>query len=362
MIVDTELGSLLEQGYTLPASWYGDDAIWQLEKERIFGCTWQYAGPIEWVAEHGAYFSSRAGHIPVVVVRDGDELRAFVNVCRHRAHLVVEGRGRRNSLQCPYHAWTFGLDGCLKSAPRLKEEQAPFAFSELGLRPLRVEAWGPMVFVNADLDCGSLVDALGPIPARILESGVDLSRLRLRSSEDWAAPGNWKNAIENNLECYHCAVAHPGFSKVIDVAPETYQLETHGLTLSQYGPRKHEPGRDAPELPVGDVELSQYHMMFPNTSIDITPGPPNLQVYAWRPTGPHGIDSTSHYYFDEDVPEAEIDQIVAFNRQVGSEDMGLIRSVQAGLDSGTVPHGRLMPESEKLIARFQRLVYDALVA
>ncbi len=356
MAVDVDLGALLDEGCTLPATWYSDPEVWALEKERIFARTWQFVGPVAWVEEHGAYFAARAGHIPVVVVRDGDEVRAFVNVCRHRAHLVVQGRGQRNSLQCPYHAWTFGLDGCLKSAPRLRDEDAAGRLDGLGLRPLRCEVSGLGVFVNADLDAAPLADALGTIPASIAASGIDLGTLELRRSVDWESGGNWKNAVENYLECYHCPVAHPGFSQAIDVRPDVYELETGALTMSQRGAARHE----VPErlLPAGAVEVAQYHLLFPTTSIDIVPGPPNLTIYTWNPTGPHSMAATAHYFFDATVSEADVEQIVAFNDQVNAEDLALIDAVQVGLDSGMVPHGRLLPDSEQLIARFQRLVLE----
>ncbi len=113
------LREALDAGATLPADWYSDPAVLRLEEERIFGRTWQYAGRADLVAEPGSYLTSFAGRIPVVVVRDRDEtLRGFVNVCRHRGHIVAEGAGRRNALQCPYHAWTYDLDGTLRAAPR----------------------------------------------------------------------------------------------------------------------------------------------------------------------------------------------------------------------------------------------------
>src|SRR6478735_6114552 len=177
MAVDVALGTMLEQGGTLPAHWYSDPDIHVLERERVFARTWQFVGPTEWLDRDGAYFTARAAHIPVVVVRDGDRLRAFVNVCRHRGHLVAADRGCKRTLQCPYHAWTYGLDGTLRSAPR--------------------------------------ADALGPLPEHIAASGVDLGALRLRRVEPAVTECNWKTALENTLECYHCQVAHPGFSRVI---------------------------------------------------------------------------------------------------------------------------------------------------
>ena len=149
MAVDVALGTMLEQGGTLPAHWYSDPAIHALERELVFARTWQFVGPTEWLDRDGAYFAARAAHIPVVVVRDGDELRAFVNVCRHRGHLVARDRGCQRTLQCPYHAWTYGLDGTLRNAPRAQLE-ADFDPTGLGLLPVAVDTFGPLVFVNPD--------------------------------------------------------------------------------------------------------------------------------------------------------------------------------------------------------------------
>src|SRR5919197_853566 len=104
---------------TLPWSWYSDPALLAIEQQRIFARSWQYAGHTLEVGQPGSYATTRAGHLPVVLVRDRDGmLRAFVNVCRHRGSLVCDGSGRRETLQCPYHAWTYALDGSLLAAPR----------------------------------------------------------------------------------------------------------------------------------------------------------------------------------------------------------------------------------------------------
>src|SRR5262249_13896419 len=179
-----------------------------------------YAGPLEWVAEPGARFPCSAGAAPVVVVRDGDgELRAFLNVCRHRGSVIVKERDSGKTLQCPYHAWTYGLDGCLRAAPRAEREES-FDATQLGLRPVQVESWGPFVFVNADLDAAPLADSLGSIPS-LIDPGALVFRERL----DLQLEANWKVAVENYLECYHCPVAHKDFSALVDVDPDSYRLE-----------------------------------------------------------------------------------------------------------------------------------------
>src|SRR5689334_11020198 len=141
--------STAARGTTLAWDWYVSPDVLRLEEELIFRGAWHYAGPLEWAAEPGDRFTCRAGRAPVVVVRDRDgRLRAFVNVCRHRGSVIVKERGRRETLQCPYHAWTYGLDGSLRSAPRAEREEG-FESGELGLRPVQIDTWGPFVFVNA---------------------------------------------------------------------------------------------------------------------------------------------------------------------------------------------------------------------
>ena len=344
----------LEDGWTLPASWYSEPAVLDLEKERIFATAWQYAGPAEKVSEPGSYVASAAGHVPVVVTRAADgELRAFVNVCRHRGHVVAAGSGCRATLQCPYHAWTYELDGSLRRAPR-SEREPGFDPSELSLLPVAVDAWGPFLFVNPDPEAAPLAEALGVLPQTVALSGLDLDGLRFHSHVPWEQPVNWKVALENYLECYHCPVAHPGFSKVIDVDPDAYRLSVEGLVSSQAGPLRAEAHE-------ADMSQSQYHFLWPNTTINISPGPQNVSIERWVPLAPRRTVEATDYFFGADVPQDRIEESIAFDTQVASEDVALVEAVQRGLDSRAVVQGRLMPESEQLVAAFQRRVHDALV-
>jgi choline monooxygenase len=351
-----DVGAAIDAGLTLPASWYGaDPEIHRLELERIFSRSWQYAARTAEFEESGSYVATQVGRVPVVVVRDEEgELRGYVNVCRHRGHLVASGSGRRATLQCP---WTYGLDGCLRAAPR-SEREPGFDFDAYSLLPVSVDAWGPFVFVNPDPDAAPLAEALGRIPEYLAEGGIDVERLRFRERLEWSSPTNWKVGIENYLECYHCPVAHPSFSKLIDVDPDEYLLRSEGLVSSQFGPlRDGEPGFDYPR---GEVKRAQYHLLWPSLTINVDPGPPNLSLDTWVPVGPHEVKGVSDYFFGEDVSEEEADEIRAFGLQVAAEDMALVESVQKGLDSGMVPYGRLLTTSEHLIQHFQRLVYEAL--
>jgi phenylpropionate dioxygenase-like ring-hydroxylating dioxygenase large terminal subunit len=343
------LASGTTQG-TLPWSWYSDSERLRHEQELIFQRGWQYAGPLEHAAEPGDFFTCSVGDVPVVITRDrAGELHALLNVCRHRGSIVAEGRGNRETLQCRYHAWTYGLDGNLRAVPRAREEPG-FDSDGIALRELAVEAWGPLLFVHTDRDAPPLAETLGPLPELLASGGIELDRLRFHRRSEFELACNWKIAVENYLECYHCAVAHPGFSAVVDVSPGAYRLETHALGSSQFGPTK----RGA-----GPVE-GQFHWLWPVTKVYALPGPPNL---AAGPVTPHGAERTRgfiDYFFPEDVPEAEIEELLAFDNQVGLEDRALVESVQAGMRSGLLEEGKLMPESERLIAHFQQLVREAL--
>jgi choline monooxygenase len=340
---------------TLPWDWYSDPAVLRLEQERVFRRLWQYAGRADQVAEPGAFFTARAGDMPVLVVRGRDgELRGFVNVCRHRGSLVCEGEGRRETLQCPYHAWTYDLDGSLRAAPRSDREPG-FDRSELGLLPVSVATWGPFVFDNPDAEAAPLADTLADLPER-LAAVVDLDGLAFHHRSGTAVlDANWKICAENYLECYHCAVAHPGFSAVVNTAPDAYGLEESGLFSSQVGPLR----AGAPE---GEVAHGQFHFLFPNVTINILPGPPNVSIGPVLPAGAERTERFLDYFFAPGTDEARIAELLEFDDQVGREDTVLVERVQRGVRSGALGEGRLLAESERLVAHFDRLLVDHLGA
>ena len=184
----------LDAGHSLPARWYADPAVLAGERELILRRSWQYAGRAEQVAEPGSYLCADAGPVPVAVVRDrAGALRAHINVCRHRGHPVLAGAGRRTTLQCPYHAWTYDLDGRLRKIPRGDREPG-LDPAELGLLPAAVATWGPWLFVHADAVAAPLEDTLGTLPAVLASCGVDLDRVAFRRREPWSMRCNWNSS------------------------------------------------------------------------------------------------------------------------------------------------------------------------
>ena len=341
---------------TLPWTWYADPEVLRREGERIFARAWQYAGHSGQLAEAGSFFATAAGQIPVVVTRARDGmLRAFLNVCRHRGHVVASGAGTRETLQFPYHAWTYVLDGSLRAAPRSDREPG-FDFGELGLREIAVDTWGPFVFVNPDMDAAPLAEALGEVPARVADI-LDVNALEFHFRSEYEVEANWKITCENFLECYHCAVAHPGFSAEVDISPDAYRLESSGLISSQLGPLRR---NGSSFLADGEIPHSQFHFVWPNFGINIFPGRTNLSCGPMLPLGPERTARFLDYFFAPDVDQAWIDELIAFDTQVGNEDTELVKGVQQGVRSGLLAEGRLLTESEQLVAHFQRLCAEAL--
>src|SRR5262249_33744081 len=161
--------------------------------------------------------------------------------------------------------------------------------------------FGPFVFVNADGDALPLAHYLGELPGIIAESGLDLGQLVLVKREAWRANANWKVLIENFLECYHCRVAHPGFSAMINVDENAYPLKGFAWFSSQVAPARasalYGAGKRLAYDPRGSITQSQYHYLWPNFTMSINPGPPNLSIDVTLPDGPDCSRGFSEHYF-----------------------------------------------------------------
>ncbi len=357
-----DLAASLERGQTLPAPWYTDTDLFTLEKERIFAHSWQYAGLCQQVDAPGSFITTRAGDVPVLVARDEvGELRGFVNVCRHRgSELILDEAGCRKSLQCHYHAWTYNLDGTLRAAPGSRDEPG-FDPADLSLLPVQLAVWGPFIFVNPDLDAPPLNAVLGKLPALVAATGLRLGALRRRVVKQYDIAANWKVVVDNYLECYHCPVAHPSFSALIDVAD--YTVREYGWFSVQTGSLKESAGRKGPQYGSGgEVDEGFYAYLWPNFTINIYPGPGNMSLNRFQPLAVGRTRATFEYCFADEVSDENVAEFDRFIDQVQREDTVLCESVQRGLSSGRFEQGKLMLSRENGLRHFQRLVYETLTA
>ena len=341
---------------TLPWSWYSDPDILEREQAFIFRESWQYVGHTAMLASPGSFFPADISNVPVVITRDVDDgLHALRNVCAHRGSIVCELPGSRSTLQCPYHAWTYGLEGSLLAAPRSDREDG-FDITEHSLRRLDVDRWGPFIFARAAVGGPSLVDALGDIPGRVAEI-VDVDALEFHHRATGRYRANWKVCIENYLECYHCRVAHPSFASVIETGPDDYRLVTSVSGSSQYGPIRQTwaGGFD----PVGPIARSQFHLFHPNTVVSIFPGQANLSIGPVIPAGAGTTRRALDYFFGADVEESWKEDLLKLDDQVGREDLVLVESAQRGMEAAQQDRGVLLLDSESLIAHFRDYVLAA---
>lgn len=360
--VETQaLSESLKRGATLPASWYTSESVFLQEMQSIFSRFWQYACRMDEVAHPGDYLACRVGNLPIVVVRNrSNEIAAFINVCRHRgAEIVLEGScGNRNTLQCHYHAWTWGLDGALRAAPG-SENEAGFRNEDYPLTPVPVALLGPFVFVKPATQAPSWEETIGELPRILSALPAPLTTLQFRERRTYEMKANWKIVVENFLECYHCAVAHKSFADLIDL--NEYSVVPHRYFSVQRGPLKSSAKTSEDKtcfLKEDGGQEGIYNYLWPNFMVNLYPGRGNASVNIILPLAPDRTLAVYDFYFEEGMPEAE--EIIAFIDQVQQEDIVLCESVQRGLRSGCWNQGRLMIRYENGIQHFERLVFETL--
>ena len=351
----------LAHALTPPSSWYTDPQFLVKEREEIFWRTWQPVGHAARVLNPGDYLASEVQGEPIVIVRGNDRvLRAFSNVCRHRASTIVEGHGCAKSLRCPYHAWTYSLDGRLLVAPEF-EGVADWDLSQVRLPAARVETWGPFVFVNLNEHAPALATVFEDIPAQINRLGCSLDNLYFSYRRDYLIQCNWKVYIDNYLEGYHLPAAHPSLFRELDYA--NYRVDTFRYYSSQYAPiRPPRHGHDEERRYGADQAGSRalYFWIFPNFMLNVYPD--NLSSNIILPVG-HNQTLTIFEWFTyctNGKPTEISQETVAFSHEVQQEDIKICENVQKGLASRTYDRGRYSVKRENGVYHFHRLLEEFL--
>lgn len=368
----------LARAETLPARLYTDPAVYALEQDRIFSQTWQPVGRLAQVEDPGSFFAIEVAGEPLVVLRDREGmLRAFYNVCRHRAGPVAVGCGQRQSLTCLYHGWNYSLSGDLRNTPEFDGAEC-FAKSDFGLRPVAVETFGPIVFVNLAKQPVPLAQVIDGIPQATARFG--LSRLQLCERKEYEVGCNWKVYIDNYLEGYHIPVVHPALYREIDYAE--YRVETFRYYSSQHAPLRKRSGAggvvpDRPYSETTDDAQALYYWVFPGWMLNVYPD--NLQFNAVIPLGVDRTLVVFEWYMltdgamvtralsegvalDPDSARRTIRKGIDFGDLVQKEDMEICEAVQKGLGSRSYDRGRFCVKRENGVHHFQSLVQEFLCA
>lgn len=341
----------LDRATALHARHYRGEEALATDQRAVFARSWQLVGRVDQLSEAGDHLVGEVAGMPVIVLRDTHGLlRAFPNVCRHRAGplALCDGRGAK-ALHCKYHGWTYGLDGQLKSAPEM-QGASDFDVGAIRLPSLRVAAWQGLVFVAIDASTPDFDAVYAGIAERI--APIDLSTMRFLRRETYDIGCNWKVYVDNFLEGYHLPHVHPGLSRVLD-------YRAYDTTLHPWYSLQHSPIRDGGAM-YGEGDAF-YYFVYPNVMLNIMPG--RLQTNRILPLGPDRCEVVFDYFYAQDEhAQARIEADRDFSHEVQEEDIAICEAVQKGLSSGSYEAGRLCPKRESGVWHFQNLLRAAYIA
>ena len=350
---------------SLPAWAYRDPVLFERECRLIMRRGWHYAGAVAELADTGAYLTVQLLDQSVLVIRGRDgAIRGFHNVCRHRGHELLRGRGRAAVVTCPYHAWSYHADGTLRTA-RGAEKQPAFEPGRYGLKPVRVEVFARhFVFFSLDPDAPPLAEQAPGLASELENEIADYAGLAPQLGLPSAEIGcNWKVAVDNYLECYHCRVAHPAFADM--VAMPSYRIHQHDRWVSHKAALRKGDNRAYAVAPDAAQQQALFWWLWPTTTFNVLPGMANVSVFSFFPTG---VGTTLQWGQNYMLPGAAADgaQTAYRSEILGTEDVLLCESVQRGVASEGYDRGRYMVDgsdgegSEAAVHAFHRMVAAAL--
>jgi choline monooxygenase len=352
----------LDRAWTIPASWYTDQRLYELELKTVFANSWQMVGRVDQVQEPGDYLTTEIGSDPVLIVRGGDNaIRGFFNVCRHHAAAVMtEPAGKANQLRCPYHGWTYSLEGELKGTPDFAGV-CEFDKSANSLLPVDTAAWEKWLFVRT---------GKAPRPAASLEEFLSagltdqirplaLQSLHWMERRHYSFDCNWKVFVDNYLDGgYHVPHLHKGLDSVLDYS--NYTIENGERFCLQSSPVVSE-GAEPQTGAVRKGARALYYWIYPNFMINWYDGAMDTNLVI-----PRGIDQTEvifDFYFPDVSASARDRNLasIAVGQRIQNEDEAICRSVQRGLGSHAYTAGRLSVRREAGEHLFHRLLHADLL-
>ena len=357
----------LAEASTIPASWYTDERIFKLEKETIFSHSWQFAARIDQLNKPGNYVTSEIAGEPIVVIRGSDnKLRAFFNVCRHHAAAVMtEREGHASQMRCPYHGWTYSLEGELKGTPDFAGV-CHFDRGENGLMPVEMAAWEKWVLVKLEGGQVRLLNESGGDLDEFL--GIDLieqfQKLNLGDlhwveRRGYTLNCNWKVFVDNYLDGgYHVPHLHKGLDSVLNHSQ--YTIENGEHFCLQSSPMAHGDDDDVNAVRTGKRAL--YYWLYPNFMMNWYEG--MLDTNLVRPLAVDRTEVIFDFYF-ADLSRAALERNLAsieVSDRIQQEDLDICESVQRGLQSRAYKAGRLSVRREAGEHLFHRLLHADLRA
>jgi choline monooxygenase len=344
----------LAQAYTIPAAWYTDPRVAHLELQSVFSRNWQAVGRLAQLEKPGDYITASVANEPIVVVRGRDgKLRAFYNVCRHHAMTVMnEPCGHAEHMRCPYHGWTYNLEGELRGMTEF-EGVKNFERADNGLVPVRVEPWENFVFVNLDPNAASLHDFLGSLVKLVKPLGFH--QLKFVERRSYIQNCNWKVYVDNFLDGgYHVPHMHKGLNSVLDYT--NYTIENVDRCCVQSSPVSVDAKSEASAAATRKGDRAYYFWQYPNFMLNWYEG--YLDTNLVLPLGVDRCQVIFDFYFG-DTSEANmpyVRQSMGVSELVQQEDIVICDGVQRGLSSRAYQAGRLSVRREAGEHLFHRLL------
>ncbi|MGE4251392.1 MAG: SRPBCC family protein [Parvibaculaceae bacterium] len=348
---------------SLSAEAYTDPRWHQVDLEEIVGKSWQWVCHVEKLREPGSFVSIEIAGKPIAIVRDREgTLRAFYNVCKHRAHRLLTGEGKTTKIMCPYHAWTYKLDGQLARAPHT-ENLKDFDLKSVRLEPVQVEEFCGFVYVNLDAGSPPLRELSGDLGTEIRHWAPDIDTLTFGHRLTYDIKSNWKNVVDNFLECYHCPVAHKDFCTLVDM--DTYKVTTHGIYSSHMADAGQQ-ANSAYDTSNAKVRTHAVWWLWPTTCLMRYPGRSSMIVLNIIPMGPERTLETYDFFLETPEPDATEKAAIRYlDTVLQMEDISLVESVQQGMKTPAFRQGRIVHDpdgsgkSEHALHHFHGLVLGA---
>jgi choline monooxygenase len=342
----------LESASTIPGSWYTDPGIYALERRAVFG-DWQMVGRAEQVAAPGRFLTADVAGEPLLIARGQDGgLRGFFNVCRHHAALVAtEPQGQATAFRCPYHGWTYSLDGELRGTPDFAGV-CNFDRGQNGLVPVTVEIWENFVFARVNPQGRSLREHLGGLVEQVGPLGLE--RLHFVERRVYSFDSNWKVFVDNYLDGgYHIPYLHKGLDSVLPYSE--YTIENGDRFCLQACPVRSS-GRVVATAAVRTGARALYYWLHPNFMINWYEG--QMDTNLVLPLGQDRTQVIFDFYFADISPEAleRNKASIGIGDRIQDEDTGICASVQRGLSSRAYRQGRLSVRREAGEHLFHRLL------
>ncbi|ASN04409.1 aromatic ring-hydroxylating oxygenase subunit alpha [Virgibacillus necropolis] len=346
---EVRVSNNLSEAHTLPSWLYTDPEVLEVEKKELFSKSWQYVGHVSEFKNAGDYKTTEiAGKSVFVTVGNDGEIRSFYNVCSHRAAKLVEGEGNKPVLICPYHAWSYRLDGSLNRAPNMKGVDN-FNKGDFCLNDVRLEIFESFIFVNLDPHAEPMSTVFKGLFDHVKRFNLDqFNKARVKET---VCHSNWKVGIDNYLECDHCPLVHKSLTSKVDM--NQYHEEIYDRFSYQSTPLNGI---------TGDFELGEggrYYWLYPNMWFSFDPGSPNVSIHQSIPIDHKTTKYVYTTFFMKETTTKEEEELMAVDEDVRQEDKDICEIVQKGLETGVYKQGRFSL-TENCVHHFHLLMQNNL--